>query len=221
MRWFSHDSDAHDDIKLRRLLRQQGPEGYGLFWLMVEILAKEGNGGVDLKRYPLADLAKDFYTEPEKLQKCIALMAEEGLFDKDKLKLGIVHSPTLERRADTYTKRTKRNKSLELEPEDLKEAREKLTKSWNGKGMTDFQTWNGHRIGQFKTRMQSEHFKTHHLASVEKIAASSFCKGKSSGERKWKADIDWFLTNDLNYVKALEGKYDDQKEEVLTRFKNL
>ena len=95
MRWFSHDSDAHDDIKLRRLLRQQGPEGYGLFWLMVEVLAKEGNGGVELKRYPLADLAKDFYTEPEKLQKCIALMAEEGLFDKDKLKLGIVHSPTL------------------------------------------------------------------------------------------------------------------------------
>ena len=222
MRWFSHDSDAHDDIKLRRVLRKYGPEGYGLFWLLIEILAKEGNGGIDVKRYPLSDLAADFYTDTAKLQRCLNLMVEEGLFCGDKLKAGLLYSPSLERRADTYTKRTKRKETLDKEPEDLKEAREKLALAWNGKGMTDFQTWNSHRINQFKTRMQSDHFQKNHLMSVAKITVSSFCRGKVSGDgRKWKADIDWFLTNDSNYIKALEGKYDNQEEEKLTRFKTL
>jgi hypothetical protein len=222
MRWFSHDTDAHDDIKLRRVLRKFGPEGYGLFWLLIEILAKEGNGGIDIKRYPIADLAGDFYTDPLILQKVIDLMVEEGLFDGEKLKRGFIYSPSLENRADTYTKRTKRKEGLEVEPDEIRMAREKFALAWNGKGMTDFQTWNVHRINQFRVRMQSEHFQRNHLLAIEKMASSAFCRGKVSGDgRKWKADIDWFLTNDLNYVKALEGKYDDQEEEKLTRFKTL
>jgi len=45
-------------------------------------------------------------------------------------------------------------------------------------------------------------------AAMEKIAASSFCRGKN--DRGWTATFDWFIANDTNYVKALEGTYDNR-----------
>ena len=42
---------------------------------------------------------------------------------------------------------------------------------------------------------------------ITKVAESAFCTGHN--DRGWEADIDWLLENDENYVKVLEGKYDD------------
>lgn len=39
MRYFSHDSNAAQDIKCRRLLRRLGMEGYGRWWRLCELLA--------------------------------------------------------------------------------------------------------------------------------------------------------------------------------------
>jgi len=51
---------------------------------------------------------------------------------------------------------------------------------------------------------------------LDKIKASSFCMGKTG----WKADIDWLLDNDTNWVKVIEGKYDDQEESKRTPQEN-
>lgn len=37
-RWFKHDSSAHNDPKIYRLVSNLGYEGYGIFWLTIEIL---------------------------------------------------------------------------------------------------------------------------------------------------------------------------------------
>lgn len=42
----------------------------------------------------------------------------------------------------------------------------------------------------------------------EKIALSPFLTGKN--ERKWCADLDWVIKNDSNWVKVMEGKYDEK-----------
>ena len=39
---------------------------------------------------------------------------------------------------------------------------------------------------------------------------SEFLTGNN--DRKWKADIDWLISNDTNIIKVLEGKYDDKEE---------
>ena len=44
--------------------------------------------------------------------------------------------------------------------------------------------------------------------AIEKVAASSFCRGQN--DRGWKADIDFFLRPD-SVAKIMEGKYDDKK----------
>lgn len=40
------------------------------------------------------------------------------------------------------------------------------------------------------------------------IASSDFLKGKN--ERGWKIDFDWLIANDTNWVKVMEGKYDNR-----------
>jgi len=45
---------------------------------------------------------------------------------------------------------------------------------------------------------------------INKLSASSFATG--SNDRQWKADIDWILKNSTNYVKVIEGKYDDSPQ---------
>lgn len=41
MKWFRHDSDAHQDAKLEKLLIKYGSDGYGLYFYCLEIIAGE------------------------------------------------------------------------------------------------------------------------------------------------------------------------------------
>jgi hypothetical protein len=41
MKWFKHMTDSADDEKLAALIGTHGLEGYGLWWLMVEVVAKQ------------------------------------------------------------------------------------------------------------------------------------------------------------------------------------
>jgi len=41
MRWFKHMSDSADDEKLASLLGTHGVEGYGLWWFILEVVAKQ------------------------------------------------------------------------------------------------------------------------------------------------------------------------------------
>lgn len=56
MRWFKHMTDSADDEKLAALLAQHGPEGYGLWWMVVELVAKQipKDGNVPTVTYPLS-----------------------------------------------------------------------------------------------------------------------------------------------------------------------
>ena len=49
------------------------------------------------------------------------------------------------------------------------------------------------------------------------MAKSKFCCGLVVGKH-WKATIDFFIANDTNYVKALEGKYDNEKGSVWDKY---
>lgn len=54
MDWFKHDIDAQRDIKIRKLIRKHGYEGYGLYWHVVELLY--GAGGKISKRDLIEEL---------------------------------------------------------------------------------------------------------------------------------------------------------------------
>jgi hypothetical protein len=38
MYYFDHDNNAHNDTKIIRIKRKFGYEGYGVYWLLLEVL---------------------------------------------------------------------------------------------------------------------------------------------------------------------------------------
>lgn len=73
--YFSHDSNAHDDPKCMFLIDQLNLEGYGIFWLLIEILREQPN-----YRYPMALLpviAKKYNSSSQKFE---IVVKNYGLF---------------------------------------------------------------------------------------------------------------------------------------------
>lgn len=41
MRWFKHQTAAHSDVKLKKLILRQGMAAYGLYWYCLELIGKD------------------------------------------------------------------------------------------------------------------------------------------------------------------------------------
>lgn len=50
MDWFRHDIYAHQDLKIRKLIRRLGYDAYGVYWFIVELLYENG-GEMDLNDF--------------------------------------------------------------------------------------------------------------------------------------------------------------------------
>ncbi|MHC4623379.1 MAG: replication protein [Planctomycetota bacterium] len=80
---------------------------------------------------------------------------------------------------------------------------------WNSKtNLPRIKSMTPDRRTKLRTRMKEPDFADNWQEIVDRISASSFCTG--GGEKKWRAGVDWLLGNSSNYVKVLEGKYDDE-----------
>jgi hypothetical protein len=64
--YFSHDANAQDDPKCMLLLDQLGPEGYGIYWLLIEKLRAEKDYKLPLSVIPI--FAKRWQTSKEKVE---------------------------------------------------------------------------------------------------------------------------------------------------------
>lgn len=72
--YFSHDFNAHNDVKILFLRQQLGMEGYGIYWYLIESLAESG-GILPLKIVPV--LAMQMQTNEVKVS---AVITEFDLF---------------------------------------------------------------------------------------------------------------------------------------------
>lgn len=93
MIYFSHDADAAQDLKCRRLIRKHGVEGYGRWWLLCEALA-----AADGHRLPCSDdddievLADIMHCPVEDVAPFAEYLGRIGLIDADMLDGGVIVS---------------------------------------------------------------------------------------------------------------------------------
>jgi hypothetical protein len=73
--YFSHDYNAHDDVKVLFLRQELGMEGYGIFWFLIEKLADAG-GILPLNLTPV--LAMQMHTSETKV---LGVINQYGLFN--------------------------------------------------------------------------------------------------------------------------------------------
>jgi hypothetical protein len=73
--YFPHDSNAKDDPKCITLIEQMGLEGYGIYWVLLEMLRDQPTYRYPLELIPA--IARRYNTTPEKIN---AVVFDYGLF---------------------------------------------------------------------------------------------------------------------------------------------
>lgn len=116
MKWFQHQTDASDDIKIKRLEDKFGLMGYSVFFKIVEKVGKEGKKyALDTKKYPIEFFAKDFGVEKKVLEDCLTFMNDLGLVV---FKSGIISLPNMKKYASNWDRRKSRATTEQLRSND-------------------------------------------------------------------------------------------------------
>ena len=104
MKWFKHYSDAYSNLKLQNVLIEQGLEGYGLYWLILEIVAQQSDKTFTIDESKNWKSALLFYSRiaPEKLDLILENMVKNKLIV---IKNNTLCVPKMAEYADEYTKK--------------------------------------------------------------------------------------------------------------------
>ncbi len=76
--WFKHDYNARNDERILELRSELGAEAYGIFWMVVETMAENDNGGV--KASLIGGLSHGFGVAKDRLKQVIDFCISVGLF---------------------------------------------------------------------------------------------------------------------------------------------
>jgi hypothetical protein len=66
--YFSHDSNARNDRKTSALIISYGMAGYGMWWVLVEMLREEENYKLPMDELTYSAMAKDMLATPEQVE---------------------------------------------------------------------------------------------------------------------------------------------------------
>lgn len=109
MKWFRHQSDSYSNLKLRPVLALFGLEGYGLFWICVELVAQQGiKYRIEAKKTWKSTIQYITKVDEKKLDEILEMFSEVGLIDKKALNKGILFIPKMLEYSDEYTKKVRR-----------------------------------------------------------------------------------------------------------------
>lgn len=152
MKWFKHHTDAHNNLKFQRVFSEYGSEGYGLFWICVELVAREGvNYRISAKKEWISYLQKFSEIEKEKLKKILGLFSDLNLVDKKALNKGDLYLPKLQERVDEYTDKVQRKSRQGRDNVPLEQNRtDKIRKEEMSSGKKPF--FNGEAMRHSKGR---------------------------------------------------------------------
>lgn len=132
MRWFKHMTASHSDEKLAAFLSDNGLEGYGFWWLLMEIVAFQCNDDKCSATYSLPHWSRMLYCHHHKVSKYLGKLGVTGIvtveYELSSIKVTI---PNLLKYRDEYSRKSgqkaevvppkKQNQSTETEAkEELK-----------------------------------------------------------------------------------------------------
>ena len=112
MKWFKHDANASIDAKLKRLKHKYGMEGYGVYWYLLDCIARTvepHNLTFELKE-DAELISAEVNIHRERVEEMMRFMCELGLFENAE---GRITCLKMSSRSDEYTlKLMRQNKSV-------------------------------------------------------------------------------------------------------------
>ena len=123
MKWFKHETDSMDSEKMKMIIYEFGFEGYGWFWRIMEIIAKQMDE-TNRCHYeqPVSEWCGNLKVKQRKLRKFLELTTLQTItkvvYSGDKLRIKI---PNLLKKRDNYTKHLQvaDNKNVKKFPLDV------------------------------------------------------------------------------------------------------
>jgi hypothetical protein len=186
--FFSHDFNAHVDLKMVEIRMKYGWEGYGIFWALCEIIASNDK---PIQESQIKGLAFNFHLDKEYLAEFIGFCVEIELFvDRD----GSITSLSLERR-------------LEHKREKSRKAKESAKKRWESKSSTN----------EMQTECESN-ANAEQMQSDSNANKTKQNKTKPKQEISTKVDIESAKPSNPSknerkkFFKGLVGKVEEQKQ---------
>ena len=87
MKWFKHMTDMSEDVKIKRVVRKFGVEGYGLYCYILERIVKKletESPAPDLEE-TAQDIANDLGMDTLRVEEIMWFCVEQGLFGQDEI----------------------------------------------------------------------------------------------------------------------------------------
>jgi len=241
MAWIRSETTIRKNHKILRIalkLELKPVEVIGhlhLFWHNVLDLREDG----DITAWTNKEIAH--YAEYEGNPDKFVEVLEDGLIDK-KNGRRLIHDwldyalPYLQSRYRTHKKeklaeiiakyeygQTERSdRTVGLHTEQTKQTKHTTTppetylSEWNKKMPFKIRGLSDRRKKHLQERIEEKNFVDNFNLLMDKIIASPFLLGKKPSEKhpNFKADFDWLIGNNTNYLKILEGKYDERQTDA-------
>jgi len=99
MNWLKHDTDARNSLKLRKVRRRYGSDGYAIYWFCLEAIAynvDKDNLNFDLKE-DAETIGFELSIQERRVEEIVSFMIEINLFEINE---GIITCPKLAERID-------------------------------------------------------------------------------------------------------------------------
>ena len=105
MKYFNHDTNAHENRKLRKIVRSHGAQGLGIYWTLLELLYRQDEEGfqINADNLWLEDIAEKLHiSDPRTLIRVFDTFAEVDLISKQLWADHILYSEAISKRGDQY-----------------------------------------------------------------------------------------------------------------------
>ena len=110
--YFSHDSNSRNDLKILAMRSLYGAQGYGWFWMMVEMMREEKDYKLKINKYAYNAFAMQMQCEPDAIEKFVSECINEfELFESDGEK---IWSESLLRRMDKKNEKSEKAKKAAM-----------------------------------------------------------------------------------------------------------
>lgn len=108
MKWYQHESTAHNDELMRDLIHRFGVEGYGVYHIILELISEKIDDKTDAKiRISEKVLREKLRLSHQKVTKILRFLHQNSVvFSIYKSKYWIIECPNLLKRLDNWTKRS-------------------------------------------------------------------------------------------------------------------
>jgi hypothetical protein len=242
MKWIKHYHNASSSIKLQNLVERLGVEGYGRYWLLLELLCEKYEGDELVIDVHFKEISTKIQINwAKKLEDFLRILEEFSLISfeisgkiykieapilwklkqkdfKRERQQSVADAPKPPLREKSKEKRVKRKDNTPLPPKGGELPLEVYVDVWNiaakNSWLPRVEKLTEKRRKLLRAAVKEMPEFQHWADSLQELMLSDFHSGKN--DRGWKADFDWFVQpTKHNYLKFYEQSQKEKPEERL------